>query len=375
LDLTLNLTHACNMGCSYCNAGTKFSRSMTVETGRRGILLALEELEAAGESRRLDVAFFGGEPLLEFDVLLQLADEAVRLSAARSVDCRLSVTTNGTLLTENRADALAGRGFHLALSLDGGPASQDATRPFTGGRSTAEAASRALEVAQARFPRLSVISVIDPQNVVHLAAGIEHLVSAGVRRLTLNPNWLANWEPEHFAVWQRAYEQAAELWLGGHRRAHPFVLNTIDPKIWGRLTEDFAPSGGCGFGHTELAIAPSGRVYPCGRIVGEDPDEPSDPCRSLCMGDVTAGLDPAACASLPERGGVPDECRACVFQSRCGNQCGCSNLEATGDAATPSGVLCWHEKMSIRLADRAASTLYDEHNASFMSTFYSEVSV
>jgi uncharacterized protein len=375
VELTLNLTHACNMGCTYCNAGAKSSRSMSLETGRQGIALALDELEAAGQTRRLDVAFFGGEPFLEFDLLLQLADEATRRAEARDVLCRFAVTTNGTLLTPERADALAGRGFHLALSLDGGAESQDATRRFLGGRSTAQAAWRALDVALPRFSKLSVISVIDPDNVAHLAAGVEQVVEAGVRRLTLNPNWLAGWEPESLATWQRGYERVAELWCERHRLSRPFELNTVDRKIWARLTEDYGPGGGCGFGHLEIAIAPSGRVYPCGRIVGEDPEDASAPGRSLCIGDVEKGLDASACASLPERGTLPEECIACPFQSRCANQCGCSNLEATGDAAIPSGILCWHEKLSIRLADHAASTLYSERNPSFMSTFYSEVCV
>jgi uncharacterized protein len=367
LQLTLNLTHACNMGCSYCNAGAKSSRSMHFETGREGIRLALDE--ARGDD--LEVAFFGGEPLLEFERLIELADEALQQAGSRGVGCRFSVTTNGTLLDAARADALAARGFHLGLSVDGAQAAQDATRTFAGGRSTAAAVERALDVALARFQKLTAIAVIDPRNVVHLEQSVAHLVERGVPRITLNPSWLSGWTDADRETWASAYEAIARLWADRHRQGQPFVLSTIDPKIWRRLTEQ-TDCGGCGFGRSELAVAPSGRLYPCGRIVGEDPDDARDPRRLHCLGDVRQGLDRQAQACLPRVHDTPPECQACAYRSRCASHCGCSNAEATGDPAQPSGLLCWHETLSIGLADQAASALYAERDPSFMARFYLE---
>src|SRR5687768_2203189 len=125
VELTLNLTHACNLGCSYCFAGEKTDRAMDPETGRKGLRLALDRAERG--DRALDLAFFGGEPLLEADLLLTLADEARALADERRLRLRLSVTTNGTLLTPELAAALNARGFHVAVSLDGVPEAQDLT--------------------------------------------------------------------------------------------------------------------------------------------------------------------------------------------------------------------------------------------------------
>jgi len=355
------------MGCSYCNAGEKSSRAMSFETGSAGIRLALDE--AAGDG--LEVAFFGGEPLLEFDRLLELADEARAQADARGVRCRFSVTTNGTLLDARRADALAEREFHLGLSVDGVAAAQDATRTFAGGRSTAEAVERALDVAVARFAKLTTISVIDPRNVEHLERGVRHLVERGVPRITLNPSWLSTWSEPERLTWAAAYRGIADFWAQRHRQAQPFVLSTIDPKIWRRLTEQ-TESGSCGFGRSELAVAPSGRVYPCGRIVGDDPDDARDPRRLHVVGDVSQGLDRQAQSCLPRASAGPAECQACAYRSRCASHCGCSNAEATGDPGQPSGLLCWHETLSISLADQAASALYAERDPSFMARFYLE---
>ena len=83
MDLTLNLTHACNMGCTYCFAGRKFGRAMDFATGKQGILLALEQVRDG----RLSVAFFGGEPLLEADLLLRLACNTTGDSCAADKPC------------------------------------------------------------------------------------------------------------------------------------------------------------------------------------------------------------------------------------------------------------------------------------------------
>lgn len=365
MQLTLNLTHACNMGCSYCNAGAKFSRAMDAATGQAGIALALDE----GGGEPLEVAFFGGEPLLEFARLLELADAARAQAEARGVACKLSVTTNGTLLDAAKADALAARGFHLALSVDGLVGGQDATRRLAGGGSTTAAVARALELAVARFDKLTVIAVIDPQNVAQLAAGVADLVARGVRRVTLNPNWLAVWSPADRATWAAAYRELADLWVAQHRHGAPVIFSTVDPKIWRRLTGE-TQNGGCGFGHGELAVAPSGRLYPCGRIVGEDPDDPRDPRRGPTLGDVTRGIDRGAQRCLPRAQTTPPECARCAYRPRCASHCGCQNAEATGDPAQPSGLLCWHETLSIGLADAAAATLFAERDPSFMARFY-----
>lgn len=365
MDLTLVLTHACNLGCDYCFAGRKFARTMSLETGRQALLLALEETRDG----RLDVAFFGGEPLLELDLLLALADEARALAAARGVTCGLSVTTNGTVLTEAAAEALAARAVHVALSIDGVPEAQDITRPYAGGRSSAAAVAQALDLALRRLDRVGVIAVVDPRTVRHLAAGVRSLVERGVTQLTLNPNWTAPWTELDREAWRAAYAEIARFWQERIRAGRPFVLSTIDPKIHSRLRGAERTRSCCGYGARELAVAPSGRVYGCGRRVGED-----SPGSVECLGSIRSGVDACARRALPTPGlDLPPECQACAFRDRCANDCGCTNLETSGDAAAPGGLLCWHETMSIPLADRVASELYAERDPTFMARFYLEL--
>ena len=355
--LTLNLTHACNMACSYCYAGEKFGSAMSAETGRAAVDLAL-----ARRTRALQVAFFGGEPLVAWGRLVDLAEYARTAADRAGIALTFQVTTNGTLLTPERADALAELGFDVALSLDGIPEAQDATRPMAGGRPSGRRVWESLELALERFPALTVIAVLDPANIAFLGESIEAFVLRGVRRLVLNPNWTARWPEAALERWRHGYERAAALYVAAYRAGDPFALNVFDDKIVLHLVGPSGDLHGCGFGEWDLAVAPSGRLYPCGRSVGEDRDP------TLVMGDVWHGLTRTIAG--PE---LPEPCRICALQARCASHCGCANREATGDPALPGDVLCWHERMSIPIADHTASTLFAERNPAFIRRFYGEL--
>jgi uncharacterized protein len=361
--LTLNLTHACNLACTYCFAGEKSPRAMDPETGRAAIDLAVAAV-AGRRDPALLVAFFGGEPLIAWGSLVDLADYARAAASRAGVAVRFQVTTNGTLLTRERLETLAHVGVEVAISLDGVPAAHDAARPTAGGRPSASRVWQALDLALARMPDLTVISVVDPSSVAWLGDSVAAFVRRGVRRVALNPNYTAMWPAPARESWRAGYERAAEVYLESYRQGRPLALNVFDDKIVLRLRSAAAGLDGCGYGEWDLAVAPSGRLHPCGRAVGVDRDP------SLAMGDVCRGLVNAVPAPAREAADLPEACRACAHRDRCGSRCGCANREATGDARLPGEVLCWHERMSIPIADRVASTLFAESNATFMSRFY-----
>src|SRR5678816_2618783 len=105
-----------------------------------------------------------------------------------------------------------------------------------------------------------------------LGASIDALAGRGVRRIALNPNWLGRWTDDDCAASRDGYERAAEGYVGAYRAARPFALNVFDDKIALHLLGPAAGLHGCGFGEWDVAVAPSGRLYPCGRVVGEDHD-------------------------------------------------------------------------------------------------------
>jgi len=221
-----------------------------------------------------------------------------------------------------------------------------------------------LELALALLPRLSVIAVVDPSNVGWLGDSIAALADRGVPRVVLNPNYTARWPALARDAWRDGYERAADVYVASHRRSRPFALNVLDDKILLRLRGSSGPLHGCGFGEWDLAVAPSGRLYPCGRAVGTDRDA------SLSLGDVASGVRRAVPVPARVASDLPEPCRGCAHRERCASRCGCANREMTGDPRLPGELLCWHERMSIPIADRAANILFAESNPAFMSRFY-----
>ncbi len=361
--LTLNLTHACNMACTYCYAGEKTAESMGSETGRAAIDLVLDALGRRG-IRSLQIAFFGGEPLMAWGRLVELAEYAASAAPRAGIAVRYQVTTNGTLLNPERLDALARLDADLAISVDGVPAAHDAARPMAGGRASAARVWEALDLALARRPRLSVISVVDPANVGWLGHSIAALADRGVQRIVLNPNYSTRWCSPALDAWRTGYESAAAAYLASYRQGRPLALNVFDDKILLHLGDVGGSLHGCGFGEWDLAVAPSGRLYPCGRAVGADRDP------SLWLGDVTSGVRRPGRAPARLVADLPEPCQRCAHRERCASRCSCANREMTGDPLMPGEVLCWHERMSIPIADRVANTLFAESNLAFMTRFY-----
>jgi uncharacterized protein len=365
MNLTLVLTHQCNLACHYCYAGEKMNRKMTWETARKAIDHAI-----AAPGSLLDLAYFGGEPLLEWE-LLQRTFRYARDEAAR-VGKRLRplVTTNGTKLTRARLAWLIENDFFLGFSMDGGAAAMAAARPFKSGRSSFEAVEASLDrLLESGYARYEVMMVVDPKSAPYLAEGVEYLIDKGVKRLAFNPNFFTPWDDEAKGYWRRGYQVAADAWADSYRRGEPLYVNFLDSKVITAVKGGFGVEDTCSFEGGELAVAPSGNMYPCERLVGDDRDP------TWVIGHVDGGVSPAkTCTASSSCGNVDDECVTCPLQPRCMNWCGCTNYLESGAANRAGGNLCWHEKMAIPLADKVGSALYAEQNPRFLERFYFESS-
>jgi uncharacterized protein len=155
--LSLAVAQKCNLGCAYCYAregsfgGAPKNMSLKVALASVDLLLAEKK---AGD--RVNLAFMGGEPLINRAVLRQTVRYAVREAENLGVVLGFSITTNGTLLTESDADFFEAHGFAVTISLDGSAALHDRLRPFRGGRGSFEAIHRAAAPLLERQRRMQV---------------------------------------------------------------------------------------------------------------------------------------------------------------------------------------------------------------------------
>lgn len=366
MDVSLALTHACNLACTYCYAGAKRPCAMTWDTAAAGLAFAF-----GFNTPKLQLGFFGGEPLLEWELLTRATEHAEALAAARGTELKKTVTTNATRLTAERVDWLLAHGFYPAISLDGNRAMHDLTRPFADGRSSHEAVLRGLRFALARFPEVEVIIVPDPRNVMHLADSVRELADVeNVLRLSVSPNFYAKWDDDALASLRHGFDAIGDFYLERYRAGRALAVNVIDSKVITRLKDGYACRDKCNFGEREIAVAPSGHLYPCERLIGDDGD------LRMCIGDVRNGFDEAKRRQvLQRRGNVNPECLSCGYRSRCMNWCCCINYTLTGAIDQTDGMVCFHERAAIEVADRVANALYAEGNAPFLKRFYYETAV
>jgi uncharacterized protein len=142
-------------------------------------------------------------------------------------------------------------------------------------------------------------------------------------------------------------------------------VNIIDGKIRVRIKEGYEQCDHCGFGENELAVAASGNLYPCERIVADDTNA------ELCIGNVATGFDAGRRARiLACRGNTNPECADCPIRERCMNWCSCINYATTGAINRVDGLVCLHERMVVAIADRVGATLFAERNPAFLANFY-----
>ena len=365
MNLTLSLTHACNLACTYCYAGPKHQALMSEEVARRAIRLALDRARGT-----LILGFFGGEPLLAWDLLRRTWTLAAEAARERDVALRTVLTTNGTRADKRRAAWLAEHGVCVAVSLDGHRAMHDTHRRAAGGGSSFQAALTGLRALRSRIPAVQVLTVVTPATVGLLVEGCRWLVDEeGVGDVSVNPDYSAPWGDESAAGLADAYDGLGDLLIERYRAGRPVRLRPLDSKIVLHLKGGYADCDRCGFGQSELAVAPSGRLYPCERLIG------ADVCADgrYVLGDVFTGPSAERVEALRPRTRAPaPECEACPILSRCMHFCGCINAVTTGRPDLPGGMVCAHERAAVRAADRVARTLFSEANPWFMQRFYRE---
>lgn len=360
MDVTLVLTHDCNLGCGYCYAGAKFNKRMPPEIADRAVELAFVDAPS-----RIQMSFFGGEPFLAYPQLVETARKARERATKAGVELRMSVTTNGTLLDDEKARTLADLEVYIALSIDGDREAHESGRPKMGGGSSFDEVKRGLDVLVKRALPFETISVVTPQNAHLVGKTVKFLFDAGVPRVGLNPCYEASFTDDELASWERGMDEAADAMLDWFRKGRIVSVVSFDNKILAAIKGGLSSGDKCSLGSRMVAVAPSGNLYSCERNVAEDEN----------LQDVVGHVNDWAPTheEMCARGPINEECGSCGERWRCASFCACSNKAETGRTDVAGGTQCWHERTSARIADRVAETLWKEQNPWFLAWFYGRV--
>lgn len=287
-SVLLNVTHKCNLACAYCIMGMPDLRqsyqqspvSMTPETGRA----CIDFLVGQGYGDQVSLTFFGGEPLLEFDVIRGVVEYAETISPGRF---RYQLITNGCLMRAEMYPFFREHGFSFLWSLDGERATHDRLRRFkTGNQSVFSRSFTALQALREAWPECRFgINVTYFKQTLDLPAALRFFRGCGVEAIRMDRGLVPRDSPYAVDVHDAAkvaemLSEMAEDYLSMLLGGEMFILNPFVNYM--RIISKRIPRfRACNSGLDYVTISATGEVYPCYKLLGVEG------CR---LGDVESGF-------------------------------------------------------------------------------------
>ena len=327
--LCLHIAHSCNLNCSYCFASQgKYHGEralMSFEVGKRALDFLIEN---SGSRHNLEVDFFGGEPLMNFDVVKELVAYARSVEKQHNKNFRFTLTTNGMLIDDDVIDFANRECVNVVLSLDGRKEVHDRFRvDYAGNGSWEKIVPKFQRLVEARGGKDYYMRGTFTHANPDFLEDIKVMLDLGFNELSMEPVVCAPDDPsalteEDFPIVSEQYEKLAELMLQRHREGRPFTFYhyMIDlkggPCIYKRIS-------GCGSGTEYMAVTPWGDLYPCHQFVGDE---------KYLLGNVfdgvsnTAAQDEFMSCNVYAR----EECRDCWARLYCSGGCAANAYHATG---------------------------------------------
>ena len=341
LKYTFCITQRCNLACPYCYV-TKTETAMTWEMARKIVAFIFRHADAA---RAVEFGFFGGEPLLEFGLLKRIVEHIEQQPAFDADRMGFSLTTNGTVFSDEIADFFNAHHVKVCISCDGPPHVQDLFRRTKEQGGSSAMVERTLRAALDSLPTVLVNAVFHPQTLRLLPETVDYFSSLGLRQIYLNADFSAPWTLSDAEQLSELYDTLGRRFIAWYLRDDPHFISLIDSKLAVLLRHGYQPAERCQMGKGEMGFTADGGIYPCERLIG---DGVSGAHR---IGTVERGLDLSQLTcQLAPGGELNRECLACELKNYCMNWCGCSNSFITGFYNRVGPFLCASEKNAIRTA-------------------------
>jgi uncharacterized protein len=346
--LCLHVAHDCNMRCKYCFAdkGAFFGETslMSYETGKLAIDFLIKN---SGERHNLEVDFFGGEPLMNFNVVKQLIDYGKTEELKYNKNIRFTITTNGLLLDEEKVTYFNKVMDNVILSIDGRPATNDNMRKTVSGSGTYNLIKdKYLNFISKREGSYYIRGTFTKDNL-DFTSDVRHLIDEGFDNISIEPVVLA--ENQDIALQKEdldkillEYDKLADLYLECALDGKPFDFFhfNIDldqgPCIIKRLS-------GCGAGTEYIAISPEGEIFPCHQFVGKKEYSLGNLYQEKFVNHLYDKFNSAHIFNKPT-------CLDCWAKFYCSGGCHANALNFNGDIKKPYLLGCEMEKKRVECA-------------------------
>lgn len=344
--ICLNVSHDCNLRCKYCFASKgDFNckrEIMSLDTAKKAIDFLVSH---SGNIKNLEMDFFGGEPLMNFDVVKETVKYARSLEKKYSKNFRFTLTTNGLLLDDDKIDFINKEIYDVVLSLDGRKETNDKFRVTkTGTGSYDLVLPKFKKLVEKRKQKQYYVRGTYSKENLNFTQDLMHLYNLGFKELSLEPAFYnedfqkgieASDLPEILKENTNLCKKLIEMKNSGSDIKffnYNISLNS-GPCITKRLK-------GCGFGNDYVAITPNGDIYPCHQLVGE---------QKFIMGNVNTNTfdEKMKDEFLKLTVYHKEKCKNCWAKFYCCGGCGSKNYKFSGDIKIPFDFSCEMQKNKI----------------------------
>lgn len=327
--ICLHVAHDCNLACKYCFAGKGEYDGpkglMSLETGKRALDFLIEQ---SGTRKNLEVDFFGGEPLLNWEVCKELVKYGRSKEKEYNKNFRFTLTTNGLLLSDEIIDFCNKEMGNVVLSLDGRKETHDRLRTSRNGTGSYDLIiNKFKRFAQSRNQADYYIRGTYTHFNTDFSKDIISMADEGFKELSIEPVVCSPNEPyalvpDDLPFLKEQYEILATEMLKRYRNGNGFTFYhyMIDldagPCIVKRIS-------GCGVGTEYMAVTPSGELYPCHQFVGDE---------KFKLGDIWNGVTNAEILEQFKECNVYShkECKDCFAKLYCSGGCAANAYHTTG---------------------------------------------
>lgn len=356
--LCLHIAHDCNLACRYCFAeeGEYHGRRalMSYEVGKQALDFLIEN---SGNRRNLEVDFFGGEPLMNWDVVKRLVEYGRSKEKEYNKNFRFTLTTNGVLLNDDIMEFANKEMSNVVLSLDGRKEIHDFMRPSRNGKGSYDVIlPKFMKFAESRGEKDYYIRGTFTSNNLDFSEDVLHFADLGFKHMSVEP--VVSLPEEPFAIKEEdipaiceEYDKLAAEFIKRKKEGKDFNFFhfMIDleqgPCVAKRLS-------GCGSGTEYLAVTPWGDLYPCHQFVGED---------DFLMGNVFDGVKEKELQDEFKLCNVyaKDKCQDCFAKFYCSGGCAANSYKFHNSITDAYDIGCELERKRVETAIMIKAALAD----------------
>ena len=357
--LCLHIAHDCNLACRYCFAeeGEYHGRRalMSLEVGKK----ALDFLIAnSGSRRNLEVDFFGGEPLMNWQVVKDLVAYGREQEKIHNKNFRFTLTTNGVLLDDEVMEFCNKEMGNVVLSIDGRKEVHDFMRPFRKGAGSYDLiVPKFQKFAESRNQDNYYVRGTFTHYNLDFAADVLHLADLGFKQISVEPVVAPPTEDyaireEDLPIIFEQYDLLAKEMIKRHKEGRGFnffhfmIDLTGGPCVYKRLS-------GCGSGTEYLAVTPWGDLYPCHQFVGEEQFKMGDVFHGIQRTDIREEF--AHCNVYTKK-----KCQDCFARFYCSGGCAANSYNFHGTIQDAYDIGCELQRKRIECAIMLKAALADE---------------